>query len=581
MKTWLIPYVKLHYKGLLLSIFLGLFALFCGSALMFTSGFLISKSALRPENILMVYVPIVGVRTFGISRAVIQYLSRLSSHHTILGILSDMRGKLYRVLELQAAFLHSRLKTGSVLGVLVDDIDHLQDLFIRTILPSIVSLGMYATVVLSLGWFDWTFAILIACYVFLLVILIPIASLAYLRISLKFIKKDRNIQYQELTDSTLGIRDWMVTGRQSELINQSQVKDQIVTRLEAKAKKVKRLRDFISQLVIGAIVISMVYWSSGMVGSDRLSVTMIAAFVLVTISISEAFLPVSDAIEKLPEYSDSIHRLKQLEEHIGEDDNHEYQTLSNNNMLINLKDVFFKYPDSERFVLNGIDLTISQGEKIAILGRSGAGKSSIVQLITGVRGATQGQVEINGYSPQAIGDSLFEKISVLNQRPHLFNTTIYNNIRLANQNAAAEEVYEVARKVGLYDYIMTLPKGFDTHMSESGSIFSGGQQQRIALARTLLKGSSVVILDEPTVGLDPETESALLTTIFTALQDKTLIWITHHLTGVQKMDEVIFLEDGKIVMRGSHQELMKKDARYRGLYYLDVPKSVRKYLSGI
>ena len=163
-------------------------------------------------------------------------------------------------------------------------------------------------------------------------------------------------------------------------------------------------------------------------------------------------------------------------------------------------------------------------------------------------------------------------ISVLHQKPHLFDTTVMNNIRLGNPNASDEEVFEAAKLVKMHDYIDSLPNGYQTRMHELGGRFSGGERQRIALARILLQKTPIVILDEPTVGLDSQTERRLIETIFETLDGKTIIWITHHLMGVEKMDRVLFLQNGRISMEGSHEELLQTEPHYSKLYKLDMPQ---------
>lgn len=151
---WFAPYVSPYFWRFLLIIVLGALTIFSASSLMYTSGFLISKASIPPENILMIYVPIVGVRTFGTSRAVIHYAERLVSHDTILRILSKMRIRLYNILEPQALFLSSRFRTGDILGMLADDIEYLQNVYLRTVFPSIIALLIYAAAVISIGTFD-------------------------------------------------------------------------------------------------------------------------------------------------------------------------------------------------------------------------------------------------------------------------------------------------------------------------------------------------------------------------------------------------------------------------------------------
>lgn len=208
---------------------------------------------------------------------------------------------------------------------------------------------------------------------------------------------------------------------------------------------------------------------------------------------------------------------------------------------------------------------------MAVLGRSGAGKSTLLKLIQGAITPESGRVTINGVSADRFGEHIPEVMAMLNQSPYLFDTSVANNIRLGRPDAAEDEVRHVSRLVGLDMLIESLPAGYATPMLEAGQRFSGGERQRIALARILLQNTPVVLLDEPTVGLDPKTEQSLLATIFDALQGKTLLWITHHLLGVHQMDKVIFLENGKITMSGPHAELMARNAHYRQLHHLDYP----------
>ena len=159
--------------------------------------------------------------------------------------------------------------------------------------------------------------------------------------------------------------------------------------------------------------------------------------------------------------------------------------------------------------------------------------------------------------------------SVLNQNPYLFDTSVANNIRLGRPEASDEEVRLVTEQVRLNELIESLPDGYHTRMEETGLRFSGGEKQRIALARILLQNHPIVLLDEPTVGLDPKNERELMRTVFRVLHGKTVVWVTHHLSGMEEMDEVIFMDQGRISMRGTHEQLMRGNMRYRKLYELE------------
>jgi ATP-binding cassette subfamily C protein CydC len=246
--------------------------------------------------------------------------------------------------------------------------------------------------------------------------------------------------------------------------------------------------------------------------------------------------------------------------------------LSTDQVTLELNMLSFGFHPNES-LLKDITFNVAQGEKIAIIGRSGSGKSTLLNLIQGSLAPSSGEVQINGINAMNLEPVIPTLMSVLNQKAYLFNTSVLNNIRLGRPEASDEEVYRVARMVQLDRLIEKLPEGYLTNMQETGQRFSGGERQRIALARILLQNTPIVILDEPTVGLDPITEIALLNTIFSTLKDKTIIWVTHHLTGIENMDRIIFLDQGKIAMEGSHQQLLEREERYRRLYRLDCPLS--------
>lgn len=593
-ESWFRPYVTANFWRFLLIVMLGVLTILFAGMLMFTSGYLISKSALRPENILMVYVPTVGVRTFGIGRAVIHYVERLVGHDTILRILSQMRLRLYRILEPQALRLSSRYRTGDLLGVLSEDIEYLQDVYIRTVFPTIVALVLYAGVILAVGLFDPAFALLLALYVAVLILVLPLVSLLLTKRKNREMKQARSNLYQKLTDAVLGIHEWYVSGRQTEFLTGYEADEAEVDRTDRSLKRWSRLRAFIGQCVVAVTVVSMVYWSGRQYADGSIDVTLIAACVLVVFPLMDAFLPVSEAVERIPQYGQSVARLQAIESagtsegkrNRGQQLNKgEIESVISSGVHVKADDVSFRYDQAaggksglERSGMNGegatltdVSLDIPPGAKVAIIGRSGAGKSTLLQLIQGVLAPSEGSLTLGGVDSVRFGDEISSVISVLNQSPHLFDTTLANNIRLGQPDATEAEIRDVVALARLEPLVASLPEGLRTRMQEAGQRFSGGERQRVALARILLQKTPVVILDEPTVGLDPKTERELLSTIFASLQDRTLIWVTHHLVGVERMDEILFMEDGQIVMRGTHDELMQRYPRYRNLYRLDRP----------
>lgn len=569
-KKWILPYLKQYSGSFILAIFLGTLTILFSGALMFTSGYLISKASTRPETILMVYVPIVGVRTFGIGRAALSYIERLTGHSFILKILSQMRVRLYKIIEPQALFLKSRFGTGDILGVLADDIEHLQDFYLKTLFPAIISLVVYTLILIGAGLFSPVLALVLAVIVGLLVFVGPILSYLYMKTKNEMMKKGRHSLYQQLTDAVFGISDWLFSGRYMDFVNRVETQQRKLQEIEDRKRAFMQGRDFLNQVILGGAVIISIYWASGMTLKGEIPGAFIAAFALVMLSLLESFFPIAEAVSEGASYQESLNRLRGLEDNEGfrrtaeeKEDTNDYSQVS-----IELKRVTFQYSSTEPLI-NDFSLKIEPGEKIAILGPSGAGKSTLLKLIQGALVPTGGEVLINGKR----ADEIFtpNMMSVLNQKPYLFHTSVLNNMRMGNSELGEDVVHQAARQVGLHEMIQGLPQGYHTDMHETGQRFSGGERQRIALVRTLLKQTPVIIMDEPTIGLDPITENALLETIFDTLKDKTIIWATHHLAGMEKMDRILFIDEGKITMSGNHQQLLQTEKRYQRLFQLDYP----------
>lgn len=567
MNMWVFPYIKQFKTRILLSLLIGFIGLGSGAMLLFVSGYLISASALRPENIMAVYVPIVAVRAFSISRALFTYVEKLMSHDIVLRMLEKMRNTLYEHLEPQAIILQEKYQSGDLLRMLSDDIEHLQNFYLRTIFPSIFGLLFYAIICLIFGVFNWVFGLFMILLLGVIVFFIPYLSLVRMRKQHEEMKQVSGELYSNVTDAFFGITDWKASGRTREVIAQTSSIDKRRTKLINVLDTFHMWRDSLIQLIIGIGVISVLIWTAYSTGDGMYPPTYIAAFTLMMISVTEAFVPMSPAIEEVPIYQDAIHRIEKVEYNEDKALTAHEKIEATDNIHITLDHVTFQYEQTSSPSITDLSLTIPQGRKLAVLGKSGAGKSTLMQLIAGIIQPAQGTITMNGQPYTK--DVLSEHIAVLNQKPHLFSTTIANNIRIGRPDATDEEVMQAADQAQLTPLIESLPEGIHTNMLELGERFSGGERQRIAFARVLLQDTPVLIVDEATIGLDPLTEYDLIDTILAATTDKTVIWITHHLAGAAVMNEVIFLEHGKIRMQGSHQELMESEAKYKQLYEMD------------
>ena len=229
---------------------------------------------------------------------------------------------------------------------------------------------------------------------------------------------------------------------------------------------------------------------------------------------------------------------------------------------VEFRNVRFAY--DSRDTIRDITFKVSEGETVAIVGPSGSGKTTIASLIARFWDIDEGEILMGGKDIREIAlSSLLEQISMVFQNVYLFKDTIYNNISMGRPAATKEEVYEAAKKARCYDFIMALPDGFDTVVGEGGASLSGGEKQRISIARCILKDSPIVILDEATASIDADNEAAIQQAISELCKGKTLIIIAHKLKTIQDADCIMVIDNGKIVERGNHAELMRIDGVYK------------------
>jgi ATP-binding cassette subfamily C protein CydC len=322
-------------------------------------------------------------------------------------------------------------------------------------------------------------------------------------------------------------------------------------------------------VIIGATAIILLIFATNHFGSDSFGVNWIAAFVLAIFPVQDALTAISTGIGEWPRYKNSIQRLNQMDDKAQTElqENVTQEKVAITHPEIKFNQVNFGYNDAT--VLENLNLTIKDGQKLAILGQSGAGKTTFLKLLLGDEQPNKGTVTINNYDVKTLQEERSSIIAVLDQQPYLFASSVANNLRLGNLDATNEELWQALQQVSLADLVKSLPEGLDTPMTEMGNRFSGGEKQRFALARVLLQNTPIVILDEPTVALDPITELNVLNTIFEVLADRTIIWVTHHLTGIELVDQLIFIEDKKISMQGTPQQLMVTELRFKKLLELD------------
>ena len=566
--------IKKNKSVMTLVVILGILSTVSGAALMYVSGFLISKSSLRIGNILMLQVPTVLTRTFSLSQSTFAYLQRLTSHNLVLGIIEKMRSRVYKILEPHALKLKKEYKSGDLLGLIAEDIEHLQNIYLKTIFPSIVSLVLYVIFVTLMFGYDMSYAILATLFGLFIIFIVPFVSLTFTRRNFQVMKEAKYDLYKNFTSAIFGISDWISSNRVNDFMNEYQEKETRLLKKETKIKIFVHFRENLVNFIAGLTVFYMVYSCWSMTLNDSIENVYIASFCMMALSVMSVSVMTSESVAHIPGYEVSIKRVKDFYDNEQDDVDIDKALQNKEGNVIDIENVTFAYENGKN-VLDNISLSIKKGEKVAILGRSGVGKSTLVKLLTGTYNDYTGSISVLGKVPTE--KMLGTKISLLNQKPYLFDMTIRENLKLAlldkNEEVTDDEINskieESLEKSQLTRLISELPEGINTNVFETGSRFSGGERQRIAFARTLIQNNELLLLDEPTVGLDPKTEHELLKTIFETNRDKTIVWITHHLNSIKYMDRIIFIKDGKVEMNGTHEELYQTNEKYRKLYDMD------------
>lgn len=294
--------------------------------------------------------------------------------------------------------------------------------------------------------------------------------------------------------------------------------------------------------------------------TGEMELPLMLAFAFFSFGIFASLEPISDSAHVLGVIDNAMNQLDALKEEHFIDQNGKEISLTK--YEIAFRNVSFGY--DERKVLQDVSFTIPERTSTAIVGPSGSGKTTICNLLARFYDADSGSIVVGGHDVREFTcDSLLKNISMVFQNVYLFHDSVRNNICFGRPDATEEEMIEAAKKACCHEFIMALPKGYDTVIGEGGSTLSGGEKQRISIARAILKDAPIIILDEATASIDPENEHLIQTAISELTRGKTIITIAHRLATIEHADQILVIDDGRIVQRGTHQELMKQKGLYR------------------
>lgn len=578
-RRWILSYVRGNRKLLAAACALGVAAFACAAMLMFCSGYLIGYTAQPDALLIAIMMPMAFVQLFGIGRPIARYFQRLTSHDWVFRVTSDLRKRLYLAVERRAADLRYERTSGDYLGLLSEDIGHLQNLFLRVAMPVVVAIVLIALSVIACVFFDPAFAGIVLVVMLVVAAVVPFAALCASRNQAARARHMTAQLYDTLTDNVMGSTDWVFAGRGAAFCRSNAREEARLRALQARVRSIQRVARLVISLLFAALACIAMMWAAGYFGGGPgAGGNWVIAFTLVVFPLAEAVLGLPEAAQSAESHLGALDRLYEAgtsdPEDAAIDSRADAEPVCAASCLA-FEDVSFAYEvagsvlnEAAAPVLKNFSLVVEPGQRIAILGRSGVGKSTMLALARGDVTPVAGDVHVFGMAPDRIAD-ISHYVGVVAQDAYLFNQTLRQNVVLARTGISDDDVSDALVRVGLGPLLDSLPHGLDTLMGESGARFSGGERQRIALARILLSPAPLVLFDEPAVGLDSVTEHALFDAIFDTLADRTLVVVTHHLQEVDRFDRVIFIEDGCISLDGAPADLARENLRYRQLLALD------------
>lgn len=547
-----------------LALLLASLALGSAVGLMAVSGWLISRASEQPP-VLYLMVAVTATRAFGIGRAVFRYAERIVSHDAVLRMLAELRVTVYRRLERIAPAGLRRTRRGDLLSRLVQDVDALQDYWLRWLLPAGAALVVGAGSVGFTAWLLPEAGAVLALGLLAAGVAVPLLSGLLARRAERQLAPARGALTVTVVDLLRGCAELTVAGALKDRTERAGAADRTLTAIARRQAAATALGAGLCALVCGLTVAAAALVGVQAVHDGRLDGVALAVVVLTPLAAFEAVTGLPLAVQYRQRVKRSAERVYEvLDAPVPVHEPARPATPPPSAFPLEVVGLSARYAGQERAALGDFALTLEAGRRVAVVGASGSGKTTLAQVLLRFLDADTGSYRIGGVEAAELdGDDVRRLVGLCAQDAHIFDSTLRENLRLARTGASDGELRLALDRARLLDWVDGLPDGLDTLVGEHGSRLSGGQRQRLALARALLADFPVLVLDEPAEHLDLATADALTDDLLLATEGRTTVLITHRLHGLEAVDEVVVLDEGRTVQRGPYAELARADGPLR------------------
>ncbi|MDN3025900.1 ABC transporter ATP-binding protein [Streptomyces sp. S.PB5] len=489
-------------------------------------------------------------------------------------VMHDLRTAVYDRLQRMSLAFFTRTRTGEVQSRIANDIGGMQATVTSTATSLVSNATSVVATIVAMIALDWRLTVVS-------LLLLPVFVWISRRVGneRKKITTQRQKQMAAMAAtvteslSVSGILLGRTMGRSDSLTRSFSDESERLVDLEVRSSMAGRWRMAVITIVMAAMP-AVIYWTAGLAlqtGGPQVSIGTIVAFVSLQQGL---FRPAVSLLGTGVQIQASLALFQRIFEYldlpvdITERENPVH--LDEIKGEVRLEGVEFRYDDKGAPILDGIDITVPAGGSLAVVGPTGAGKSTLGHLVPRLYDVTGGRVTLDGVDVRDLDfDTLARAVGVVSQETYLFHASVAENLRFAKPDATDEELHAAARAAQIHDHIASLPDGYDTVVGERGHRFSGGEKQRLAIARTILRDPPVLILDEATSALDTRTEAAVQDAIDALSANRTTLTIAHRLSTVRGADQIVVLDSGSVAERGTHEELLEKDGRYAALVRRD------------